>query len=253
MAKKNVNAQGMTCEQMKAELKVVVDAHNDSKDLAERMKLGAKALKLKDDYNKVSLLDVYADALEAENPMLAFIKAYTYPTLSVTSKKDTGDLSIKDEGKAVMNLWEFVEWVAGRNKQVTKELNWKVKAGEAQNVLVSVVEKFVNDDTKMDVGVLKAALQDAFDSVVVVPGQTGNNSIIATSKACRIIILSCANMDYKSFKANFGQSKTWQKQFFMFLNRAAVGKEIEMTFGDPEDQKTEATDADEADTEESAE
>ena len=249
---KNLNAQGMTCDQMKAELKKVVDAHNDSKDLAERQTLGAKAMKLKDDYNKVSLLDVYSEALEAENPMLAFIKAYTYPTLSVGSKKDTNDLSIKDDGKAVMNLWNFVEWVAGRNKQVTKELNWKAKAGEAQNILVGVVEKFINDDTKMDVGALKAALQAAFDSVVVVPGQTGNNSIIATSKACRLIILSCANMDYKSFKANFGQSKTWQKQFFMFLNRAAVGKELELTFGDPEDQKIEAEAEDETSAEEAA-
>ena len=83
MAKKNTNTQGMTCEQMKTKLKELVDAHNESNDVAERQKLGTQALKLKDDYNKVSLLDVYAEAMEAENPMLAFIKAYTYPTISV--------------------------------------------------------------------------------------------------------------------------------------------------------------------------
>lgn len=236
MAKKNTNTQGMTCEQMKTKLKELVDAHNDSNDVAERQKLGTQALKLKDDYNKVSLLDVYAEAMEAENPMLAFIKAYTYPTLSVGSKKDTGNLSIKDDGKSVMNLWDFVEWAAGRNKQVTHALDWKSKSAEAQKVLVSVVEKFVNSDTKPEVGELKTALQAAFNSVVMVPGENGNNSIIAKSKACRIIIATCSSMDYKSFQANFGQSKTWQKQFLAFLNRAAEGKEFVLTFGDPEEQ-----------------
>lgn len=252
MAKKNTNTQGMTCEQMKEQLKTIVDAHNESNDLAERQKFGAQALKLKDDYNKVSLLDVYAEAMEAANPMLAFIQAYTYPTISVGSKKDTGNLSIKDDGKAVMNLWDFVEWAAGRNKQVTHALDWKSKSAEAQKVLVSVVEKFINDDTKPEVGELKTALQNAFNSVVMVPTENGNNSIIAKSKACRIIIATCSSMDYKSFQANFGQSKTWQKQFLAFLNRAAEGKEFVLTFGDPEDQSTEnaAEEESEATTEE---
>lgn len=252
MAKKNTNTQGMTCEQMKTKLQELVDAHNESGDVAERQKLGTQALKLKDDYNKVSLLDVYAEAMEAENPMLAFIKAYTYPTISVGSKKDTGNLSIKDDGKAVMNLWDFVEWAAGRNKQVTHALDWKSKSAEAQKVLVDVVEKFINSDTKPEVGELKAALQTAFNSVVMVPGENGNNSIIAKSKACRIIIATCSSMDYKSFQANFGQSKTWQKQFLAFLNRAAEGKEFVLTFGDPEDQSTEnaAEEESEATTEE---
>lgn len=239
MAKKNTNTQGMTCEQMKEQLKTIIDNHNGSEDLAERQKLGAQAIKLKEDYNKTSLLDTYAEAMDAEKPMLAFIKAYTYPTLTVTSKKDTGNLTLKDDTKAVMNLWDFVEWAAGRNKQVTNALDWKSKSAEAQKVLVDVVEKFINSDTKPEVGELKTALQDAFNSVVMVPGENGNNSIIAKSKACRIIIATCSTMDYKSFQANFGQSKTWQKQFLAFLNRAAEGKEFVLTFGDPEDQSTE--------------
>lgn len=238
MAKKNVNAQGMTCEQMKAQLKVVVDAHNDSKDVAERNNLKNKAIALKDDYKKVSLLDVYADAMEAENPMLAFIKAYTYPTLSVTTKKDTGNLSIKDDGKEVMSLWSFVEWAEGRNKQVTKELDWKSKATEAQKILVKLAENYINNDTKPEVGEFKTALQAAFDSVVMVPGKEGNNAIIAKSKDCRTILFTCGQMDYKALQASFGQSKTWQKQFFGFLYCAAEGKDPTLTFGDPEEQST---------------
>ena len=89
------------------------------------------------------------------------------------------------------------------------------------------------------VGSLKTALQTAFNSVVMAEGENGNNSIIAKSKDCRVIIMTCGNMDYKNFQANFGQSKTWQKQFLAFLNRAAEGKEFVLTFGDPEDQSTE--------------
>ena len=246
MAKKNTNTQGMTCEQMKTSLKTLIDNHNASEDLAERQKLGKQALQLKEDYNKTSLLDAYAEAMEAENPMLAFVKAYTYPTLTVTSKKDTGNLTLKDDTKAVMNLWDFVEWAAGRNKQVAHALDWKAKATEAQKTLVEVVEKFVNDSTTMDVGVLKTALQDAFNSVLMVPGDNGNNSIIAKSKDCRVIIMTCGNMDYKNFQANFGQSKTWQKQFLAFLNRAAEGKEATLMFGDPEEQSTDNADEDSA-------
>lgn len=242
MAKKNTNNQGMTCEQMKTKLKEVVDAHNESTDLAERNKLRQSATVLKDDYNKTSLLDVYAEAMEAENPMLAFIKAYTYPTLSVGSKKDTGNLSVKDDGKAVMNLWDFVEWAAGRNKQVTHALDWKAKATEAQNVLISVAEKYINAGGNPEPGELKTALQAAFNSVVMVLTEKGNNAIIAKSKNCRTIIMTCGNMDYKALQANFGQSKTWQKQFLAFLNRAAEGKEFTLTFGDPEDQTTDSAD-----------
>ena len=238
MAKKNTNTQGMTCEQMKAKLKELVDAHNESNDVAERNKLGAQALKLKDDYNKVSLLDVYAEAMEAENIMLAFIKAYTYPTISVGSKKDTGNLSIKDDGKTVMNLWDFVEWTEGRNKQVYNAVDWKSKAAEAQKVLVSVAEQYINSGVAPEPTELKAALQAAFNSTVMVPGKDGNNAIIATSKACRVIIFTCGHMDFKAIQANFGQSKTWQKQFLAFLHCAAEGKEPTLTFGDPEDQST---------------
>lgn len=246
MANMNTNAQGMTCEQMKAKIKAIIDEHNGSEDLALRNKLNVEALKLKDDYNKTSLKDVYAAALEAENPMLAFVKAYTYPTLTVSSKKDTNNLSLKDDGKAVMNLWDFVEFAAGRNKQVTKELDWKAKAKAAQDVLVDTVEKFIESDTKPEPGELKAALQAAFDSVLFISGKNDANAVIAKSKACRIIIMTCSNLDAKSFQANFGQSKTWQKQFLAFLNRAVEGKEFTLTFGDSEDQTTEAADTAEA-------
>ena len=246
MKNMNTNAQGMTCEQMKAKIKTIIDEHNGSEDLALRNKLSVEALKLKDDYNKTSLKDVYAAALEAENPMLAFVKAYTYPTLTVSSKKDTNNLSLKDDGKAVMNLWDFVEFAAGRNKQVTKELDWKAKAKAAQDVLVGTVEKFIESDTKPEPGELKAALQAAFDSVLFIPGKNDANAVIAKSKAVRVIIMTCGSLDAKSFQANFGQSKTWQKQFLAFLNRAVEGKEFTLTFGDSEDQTTEAADTAEA-------
>jgi C4-type Zn-finger protein len=50
--------------------------------------------------------------------------------------------------------------------------------------------------------------------------------------------MTCGNIDFKSLQANFGQSKTWQKQFFAYLHCAAEGKSLTLTFGDPEEQST---------------
>lgn len=237
MAKKNMNTEGKTCEQMKAELKTVVDSHNASEDLASRQVLAIKAFKLKDDYNKVSLLDVYAECMEAENPMLAFIKAYTYPTLSVSAKKDTGALTMKDDGASVMNLWNFVEWAEARNKSVTVGLDWKSKASDARKFLLEALEKYVNDSTEKDVGGLKTAMQTMFDAIVSNPGQSGKNSIVFTSKAARIIFTSSGQNLLKLKQVNYASSKAWQGQVLMFLHTAAEGKEPTLVYGDPEDQK----------------
>lgn len=233
---KNTNKQGLTCEQMKTKIKELVETHNESTDLSERNKLAKEARDLNQDYNNTSVLDVYAQCLEAENPMLTFIKTYTYPTMSVGVKKDTGNLTIKDDGKAVMNLWDFVKWAARLNKQVVHAIDWEGKAEDTRQILLGIAEGNIVRDTKDDVGMMKAAMQAAFDSVIMLPGKSGNNAVIAKSKACRTIIMTCGSLDTKNLKATFGKSATWQGQFFMFLYCAVEGKEPELTFGDPDDQ-----------------
>lgn len=248
MAKNNVTTtEGKTLAEIKAELQTAVDNHNSAETIKDQTKYAVEAAKLKDDYNKASKLDAYAECLKAEKPMLAFIKQYTYPTISVAPKKDTGALSIKDDGKAVFDLWDFVEWCEGRNKQVVQSLDWKSKATEAQNVLIKQVKAAIEDGTEMSVKDFKEALQAMFDAIVMVEGKSGNNAVIAKSKNVRVIQQTCGALDVKSFTAKFVQKKSWQKQVLAILNRSVENKDFSVIYGDPEE-TTAATSTDEETT-----
>lgn len=248
MAKKiitpNVETEGKTMEQILEELKLGVDKHNDSKDVAERVKLKYEAEKLVEAYNQASKLAAYAECLEAENPMLAFIQMYQHPVVSAGVKKGETDITIKTDGKAVFDLWDFVDWCAGRNQQITVSLDWKSKANAARDILKSQVETYINKGTKPDVKSLKDALQEMFDSIVMKPGKNGNNAVIATSKNVRTIHMTCGALNVKTFNAKFVAEKSWKGQVFAFLNRAVEGKDFTHTYGD--DDATPAADASDA-------
>lgn len=245
--KKNVEnkTEGMTMEQILAKLKETVESHNKSEVAGDRVKLKIEAEKLKDSYNEASKATSYAKCLEAENPMLAFIQMYQYPVVRTGSSKETGNLTVNTEDNdgerltEVANLWDFVEWAAGRNKQVTVALDWKSKANEACKLLRSQVQEYNDNGTPMGVGKLQTALQAMFDSIVKVTAPSGRNAIIITSKAVRILQTTCGSMDVKKFVAKFASAKTWQKQTFALLHGAVVGKEFTCIYGDDENTDTE--------------
>ncbi len=237
---KNITTEGKTMEQILEELKLAVDKHNDSKDVSERVKLKYEAEKLVEAYNKASMLTGYAECLVAENPMLAFIQKYQYPVVSAGIKKGETDMTIKTDGKAVFDLWNFVDWCAGRNQQITVALDWKSKANVARDTLKAQVEKYIEKGTKMDVGALKKDLQSMFDSIVMKPGKDGNNAVIATSKNVRTIHMTCGTLNIKTFTAKFVAEKSWRAQVFAFLNRAVEGKDFTHVYGDEDTATTEA-------------
>ena len=248
---KNINTdietKGKTVEQLLEDLKVAVDKHNESEDVAERVALKVTIDKLVEAYKTTSKLTEYAKCLEAENPMLAFIQKYQYPVVSATVKKGETDISLKTDGKAVFDLWDFVDWCAGRNQQITVALDWKSKANDARDILKSQAEKYIEKGTKMDVGTLKKALQTMFDSIVMKPGKDGNNAVIATSKNVRTIHMTCGALNIKTFNAKFVAEKSWRAQVFAFLNRAVEGKDFTHTYGDEDTATTEVV-AEEAQT-----
>ncbi|MBQ3017397.1 MAG: hypothetical protein IJD89_00475 [Clostridia bacterium] len=235
--------EGKTLEQILGELKVVVDNHNKSDVASERVKLEVQAAKLKDDYNKTSKQTAYAECLEAENPMLTFIQKYKFPVVSLGTNKDTKNITVKTEDSngvkltEVFNLWDFVAWCEERNKQVTVALDWKSKAIKAKNALIAVIEAD-NNTGVYSIGEFKAALQTAFDSIVKVAGESGNNAVIAKSKQCRIIKNTAGRLDNRSFVAQFGSEKAWQKQVFAYLHLAIEGKEFTTIYGDGEENAT---------------
>lgn len=236
-----IKVEGKTLEQILGEIKITVDTHNKSEVASERVQLKVQAAKLKEEYNKTSKLDAYAKCLEAENPMLAFIQMYKFPVVSIGSSKETENMTVKTEDSngatltEVFNLWDFVTWCEGRNKQVTVALDWKTKATKAKDALIAAVQNNIdNDSDKLEVGEFKAALQAMFNSIVNVTGESGNNAVIAKSKQCRIIMFTCGRLDNRTFKAQFATEKSWQKQAFAFLHCAVKGKEFTCIYGDEE-------------------
>lgn len=238
MAKNMNNVEVKTLEQIKTELEAVIDKHNLSESASEKVQLKVRAEKLKGDYNEASKLNAYAECLKAEKPMLTFVKTYEYVVVSVGIDKKTDTLTLKTEandGKKlteVFDLWDFVETCEGMNKQITAALNWKSKAADARKTLIENVQKYIEDGTEKDVAGLKNALQVMFDSIVMVPGNSGNNAIIATSKQARTIYMTCGRLNARSLQAMFGRENSWRKQAFAFLHCAVEGKEFTYIYGD---------------------
>jgi hypothetical protein len=227
-------------EQILAELRETVESHNKSEVPAERVKLRIQAEKLQENYRNTSKLTAYATCLEAANPMLAFVKMYKFPVVSVGSSKETGNLTVKAEDSdgekltEVFNLWDFVSWAEGRNKQVTVALDWKSKSDEACKLLRTQVQEYHDNGTAMGVIKLQTALQVMFDSIVKVTAPTGRNAIIIKSKEVRLLQTSCGSMDVKKFVAKYATTKTWQKLTFALLHGAIEGKDFTCVYGDEE-------------------
>lgn len=249
MAKKiEKNLEGKTLVQYMDMLKDTVQKHNDTKDAHERAKLKIEADKIVEAYNITSLQTAYANVLEQENPMLAFIKKYQYPVVKVGTSKETSDLEVKDSNTKgeplteVFNLWDFVAYCEDLNKQVTVALDWKSKAAAACEILKTQVQEYNDNGTPMGVIKLQTAIQAMFDSIVKVTTPTGKNAVIVKAKEIRIMQTSCGSMDVKKFVAKYASAKTWQKQTFALLHGAVEGKEFTCIYGDPDDEKkTETT------------
>lgn len=250
MAKNEIITEGKTLEQVKNELKAAIDKHNLAADAITRLKSEREVKKLKGEYDTLSLHTTYAKCLEDQNPMLDFIKTYFYKTASVTTDKDTGDFKLKDDGKAVMNLWDFVKFCNSINRQVAVALDWESKAEKARTNLTTQVQNHIENESELKIGEFKDAMQDAFNSIVMVPGENGNNSVIAKSKSMRTFLFACANMNTKTFEVKVA-GNSWRSQFFALLHCAAKNKEFTVTYGDPDsDAEQETAEASEATTQE---
>ena len=239
MAKKNnVIIEGKTKEQLMAELEAAVDSHNNSENAMERNTLKVKIEKLKNAYNECSMHDAYAECLAAEKPMLAMIKMYKYPVVATGAERNTGDVTLKTEDNngakltEVFNLWNFVEYCEGRNVKVTASLDWKLKAAKAKNFMLDAINKYIDDGAEKDVGGMKKALDEMFDSIVMLPGKNGNNQVRSTSKQVREIYMTAGRSDAKALTIKFGTEKSWQKTAFAYLYAAVEGKEFTIIYGE---------------------
>ena len=250
-----------------AELNASVDAYNAATD-AERAELTLTHKKLVQEFNELSLLSAYAGFMREDNPLVALAKTYYYDTVSVKDAVHNEVIdgvmtsnvtrSVKD-GKKKFDVVKFIEWTEEHNRSVAAARDWKAKVLVARNSIETEWKKFFSgkgETAKLSVGKTKKVLQEMFDALVFIAGETGKNAFIADGKIARFMI-GFANSRKDSavdgnvtITGNVLPRSTWQALLLDIMHMAATGKTYEVIYGEPE----EATDADaDADSEETEE
>lgn len=252
--KKNENKamESMTMPEVKAALDELVNNYNKTTDISERVKLEVEAKELAAQYNAISLLTDYAKFMAADKPVVAIAKAYKYPTISF--KLNVADAMIEGKVKKVKvasvedstkthNLYDFLEWAAKHNKKITAGTDWKSKAEEARSAINGEWKKFMESDDgyKMSKSAVKSAVQSMFDALVLIPGKSGKNSVIANGDIANYLIALAAQNkiaieDGKvQFNVQFMSANNWKSKAFDVLHMAVEGKSFNTVYGDPEE------------------
>lgn len=249
MAKKNQNT-GRTMDVVLEEIKVNIDKFNLSTKSEERNALTVALDGLIKEYNEMSLLTAYASFMEAETPMLAFAKAYTYPTVA---KKDTKHREVKNgllvetvtrlldtEKVGYLNIKAFLNWTAERGAKVAASEDWLEKMGAARDAIISQKEAEYTGKERLSNSKLKEALQGMIDALLMIPGEKGGNALVVTGKNAAVARDLClqGSKDYLSIYV--AAKKNWEKSAMALLHLTVEGKDFGIIYGDAEEPDTEA-------------
>lgn len=242
MAKNTVT--GRTMDVVMGEIKVNIDKYNLSKKPEERNALTVATDALIKEYNEMSLLTSYASFMAEENPMLAFAKAYTYPTIA---KKDTKHKEVKNgllietvtrvldtEKVGYHNIKNFLTWVAERAVTVTASNDWVAKMGVARDTIIHHKELEYAKGEDGSKSQLKKALQGMIDALIVIPGEKGGNALVVTGKNACVARDLCVQGAKDFLGVSVAAKKNWEKAAMALLHLTVTGKEFSIVYGDAE-------------------
>lgn len=246
--------ENLTLDQLRAMLEETVEKHNIAEDSLTRVEARADIKDITDAYNELSLLTVYADCMKEEQPLVAFVKKFYCPIISVKVTvsnevidgvaKSSEVASINDADRK-MSLFKFIDWAKDRNKVITADKCYKTATNKARNTINAVWEGFQNskDKTEMSKNAIKKALQPMFDALIFIKGKSGKNAIIATGDIAFYITALAAELkttadDNKkpNFNIEFLKSKAWDGHILNMLHMAVEGKTFDVVYGDPEEE-----------------
>ena len=248
------------------ELNASVDRYNASADPAERNTLSLEHKNLVQEYNEMSLLSAYASFMSEDKPLIALAKAYYYDTVSVRDAvhnevidgvmTSTVTRSVKD-GNRKLDVAKFIEWTEEHNRSVAAARDWKSKVGAARSSIEAEWKKFFTgkgETCKISVGKTKKVLQDMFDALVFIAGESGKNAFIADGKIARYIIgfankRKDAKVDGNVVITGTVLSRgTWAELCIDIMHMAATGKTYDIVYGEPEENEADADVEAEVDT-----
>ena len=250
---------GKTMAELLNELNGKVNTYNKSTDNVEKIRIEVESKDIVEQYNELSKLALYANALTDEIPIAFVVKAHHYPTISAkfvasTDIDETGKLvAVKvgavNTGNKNVDLFDFINWAEKSNKKVAANGNWKAILGTQRDFINKEFRKSIESDTNYTVSKNTAndVLQACFDALVFVPGKSGKNSIFP-NKDCKNLIVACA-AEYKETITDsndvdpsmaFFKTKRWYSTIQSALFLILKNKTIVYTYGDPEESKVSA-------------
>lgn len=254
--------------EIRATLDKNIEAWNKSEDVTEKITLKGDIKDAVQAYNELSMLTVYADCLNSEQPMLAFIKAYYYPiirlketlvkdkdsegrltaymSLSITETDNKGNLLYSN-----LDMVKFLDWTADRNKLAANAKDWKCKLLKARNSIIADIEKHKNskDGKAISKANTKRAFQDSFDALIFIPCEKAKdkNAVIASGKLIEDAPFLSAQMIEKcvngspDFEVKYFTADYWYKTVFKYLHMAVEGKDLKVTLYDDAEETAEET------------
>ena len=251
-----------TMEVVLAELNTKVDAYNLSTSNTEKATLTDEIKKLEVEYNELSLLTAYSKCMEAELPIKALVEMAQYDTVS---HKDTPHKEVQADGsklnvitrsvvekKKMFDLVKFIEWAAERNKQIAHSKDWRVKIGDAKKTIKTEWKKYLaskGDSHSISNRQLKIAMQAMFDSLIFIPTEKGENSVIA-DKDIAVFAFGFANKlnpqidDEDVNDGDILPESNWKVILMKTTRSAVIGKKL--IVGCAEDEEEAAQEAVEA-------
>ena len=259
MAKKNTEARTMNV--VLEDIKLNIDKLNAAKS-EDKPDIEVKIVELEKEYNELSLLNSWGTFVAAENPMVAFAKAYNYPVIghktvphreTVNGAKVVTYTTVLDTTKTrLLNVTEFVEWNEERNVQIVHDTNWRGALNDARDAVIAQWKAFFaakGDTRKVSITKMKKALQTMVDALVFVPGENGNNAVIVKSDIAKAVF-AFSNSRRDGLQGNVLPGGTWKKLQMDVLHAVVEGKEFTITYGDPvEEDEAEETNTPETGTE----
>ena len=260
------------------ELNNSVDTYNltPTSEVVARAELADNHKKLVDEYNKVSLLNAYADCMSADIPVVALAKMYYYDTVStkdtvhnevdpVTRAKKSNITRSVVEGCKKLDVAKFIEWTEECNKCVAASKEWKSKVFAVRNSIENEWKRFfASKADKKDISIskVKKAMQEAFDALVFIPceGNANKNAVIATGDVAKFVIaFANSRKDSKvegvvKITGEILPRKSWCTLLLDVLHMTVEKKSYELVYGtEVEDVNTEAEAPAEAEAEADAE
>lgn len=248
MKENNVKVEARTLKVIRAELDEKVSEYNESTDGVVRNELELEHKKLVDEYNQLSLLTAYAGFLEDKSPLIALGKAYTYATISTKDNRHPEVINgVKhivitrsvEDGPRMLSITKFLVWAKEKNHQIATDKLYLEKYGAAREEVNRQWKRYwscTGENTKLEIGKMKKALQALFDALVFIAGPSGKNSLVANGDMAKYALGVANNrkVDLTKKKQTVINmtSSNWEQVSMDIWNMVCSNKSYDVLIGD---------------------